>query len=104
MLVDLLERSEVLTHPFVIGELALGVLRQRDVVLGALQNLPPATTAEDGEVLRFIDDASLADLGVGYIDVHLLASTRLTAGASFWTRNGRLLAVAERLGLGAGLA
>ncbi len=52
-------------------------------------------------MLRFIDDSSLAGLGIGYIDVHLLAATRLTHGASFWTRDRRLSAVADRLGLAA---
>lgn len=96
-----LEQGRVLTHPFIVGELALGILRQRDAIIGALQNLPAATSATDVEVLRFIDDVSLAGLGIGYIDVHLLAATRLTHGASFWTRDRRLSAVADRLGLAA---
>jgi hypothetical protein len=50
-------------------------------------------------VLRFIDDESLAGLGIGYIDAHLLAPTRLTPEASFWTRDRRLLEVAKRLSL-----
>jgi len=98
-LAGLLGTGSVLVHPFVIGELALGVLQQRKVILGALRNLPSATTATDDEVLRFIDDESLAGLGIGYIDAHLLAATRLTAGASFWTRDKRLAAVASRLSL-----
>jgi predicted nucleic acid-binding protein len=102
-LVALLDRGEVLAHSFVIGELALGVLRQRDAVIGALHGLPMATAAGDDEVLQFIDDESLAGLGVGYIDVHLLASTRLTQGASFWTRDRRLAADADRLGVSARL-
>ena len=98
-LTGLLERGSVLIHPFVIGELALGVLRQREVILGALRNLPVVTVATDDEVLHFIDDGSLAGLGIGYIDVHLLAATRLTEGASFWTRDKRLAVVAGRLSL-----
>jgi predicted nucleic acid-binding protein len=100
-LAEYLEQGRVLIHPFVVGELALGILRQREAVIGAIQNLPAATSATDAEVLRFIDDASLAGLGIGYIDVHLLAATRLTHGASFWTRDRRLSAVADRLGLAA---
>jgi predicted nucleic acid-binding protein len=100
-LAGLLETGRVLTHPFVIGELALGVLQQRKVILSALRNLPSATVATDDEVLRFIEDGSLAGLGIGYIDAHLLAATRLTPGSSFWTRDKRLGVVSERLSLAA---
>jgi predicted nucleic acid-binding protein len=96
---DLLEAGHVLLHPFVIGELALGHLRQRQIVLTSLQDLPRACVATDQEVLHFIERHGLAGLGIGYIDVHLLASTRLTAGSYFWTRDKRLSQTAERLGL-----
>ena len=98
-LVSLLSKGEVLVHPFVIGEIALGNLHQRAVVLGALRNLPRAITAEDDEVLRFIGDEALAGLGVGYVDAHLLAATRLTPAASLWTRDRRLAAIAGKLSL-----
>jgi predicted nucleic acid-binding protein len=101
MLAGLLGAGTVLAHPFVIGELALGVLHQRKVILGALRNLPSANAATDDEVLHFIDTESLAGLGIGYIDAHLLAATRLTPGASFWTRDKRLAAIAGRLLLAA---
>ena len=97
----LLKHGEVLTHPFVVGEVALGSLRQRAIVIGALLNLPRAIAAKDDEVLRFIDAESLAGLGIGYIDAHLLAATRLTPETSFWTRDRRLLDVARRLSLAA---
>jgi predicted nucleic acid-binding protein len=97
----LLERGEVLTHPYIVGEVALGSLRQRKVVIDALLNLPQATAASDDEALRFIDGHALAGLGIGYIDAHLLAATRLTPEASFWTRDRRLLEVARRLSLAA---
>jgi predicted nucleic acid-binding protein len=100
-LAGLLDAGQVLTHPFVIGELALGSLRQRDLVLGALQNLPQAIIAADREVLHFINRHALFGLGIGYIDAHLLASVRLTASAGLWTRDKRLSDVAERLGLAA---
>ena len=100
-LAGLLGTGSVMTHPFVIGELALGALQQRKVILGALRNLPSATMATDDEVLRFIDDASLAGLGIGYIDAHLLSATRLTPGTLLWTRDKRLAAVAGRLSLAA---
>lgn len=101
MLTDLLDREQVLTHPFVIGELALGHLRQRDAVLEALQDLHQAMVARDEEVLRAIEHERLFGLGLGYVDVHLLASVRLTPDASLWTRDRHLLAAAERLSLAA---
>jgi len=103
-LASLLPAGLVLAHPFVIGELALGSLRQREVILGALQDLPQAVVANDEEVFHYIEQQSLFGLGIGYIDVHLLAATRLTAGASLWTRDKRLNTVAGRLSLAAALA
>jgi predicted nucleic acid-binding protein len=52
-------------------------------------------------VLRFIDREALYGRGIGYVDAHLLASARLTAGGSLWTRDKRLHAVAGQLGLAA---
>lgn len=98
-LIELLERGTVLGHLFVTGELALGNLRQRDRVLGGLQDLPQANVATDGEILHFIDRHALSGLGIGYVDAHLLAAVRLTAGAALWTRDKRLHDVADRLGL-----
>jgi predicted nucleic acid-binding protein len=99
ILARLLESDFALVHPFVIGELALGNLRQRQIILASLQDLPPANLATDQEVLHFIERHALAGLGIGYVDAHLLVSTRLTTGSSLWTRDKRLLRVAERLGL-----
>ena len=99
----LLENGRVLGHPFVAGELALGNLRQRDLVLDALRELPQATVASDEEVLHFIDRHALFGLGIGYVDAHLLAAVRLTAGSGLWTRDRRLQAVVTQLGLEATL-
>ena len=100
----LLSGGEVLGHPFVAGELALGNLRQRDETLRALRRLPQATSASHREVLHFIDREALFGCGIGYVDTHLLAAARLTAGSKLWTRDGRLQTVAARLGLAAVLS
>ena len=97
-LVRLLTAGQVLSHPFVIGELALGSLRQRETVLSALQGLPQAIVAAEGEMLDFIDRHMLAGIGIGYVDAHLLASARLSV-ATMWTRDKRLNGAAQRLGL-----
>jgi predicted nucleic acid-binding protein len=103
-LARLLDDGRVIAHPFVVGELALGNLRQRELILTALQDLPQAVVASDIEALRFINQQALYGLGIGYVDAHLLASARLTAGGSLWTRDKRLQAVADRLGVAAVLS
>ena len=101
LLIELLRNTRLLVHPFVVGELAVGSLRDRPAILRDLQDLPGAVTANDDEVLRFVEENALFNLGIGYVDAHLLASTRLTPGASLWTRDKRLLAAAKRLALAA---
>ena len=98
-LVKLLNAGQVLVHPFVIGEIALGSLRQRDLILDTLTDMPRAKIATDEEVLALIDQSNLYGIGIGYIDAHLLASTRLTPGTLLWTRDKRLRAVANKVGL-----
>jgi len=98
-LAALLDTAAVLAHPFVIGELALGTLRQREIVLNALSDLPHASAATDLEVLHFIDRHALFGRGIGYVDAHLLAAVQLTAGAELWTKDKRLHGVAVELGL-----
>jgi predicted nucleic acid-binding protein len=100
VLARILDNGAVLAHPFVIGELALGNLRERVLVLSALRDLPQATLATNDEVLQFINRYRLHGLGIGYVDAHLLASVRLTAGAALWTRDKRLQAAADTLSLG----
>jgi predicted nucleic acid-binding protein len=97
----LLNAGMVLGHPFVTGELALGNLRQREVVLTSLSELPFISVATDNEVLHFIGRHALFGRGIGYIDAHLLAAVRLTAGTTLWTKDRRLQGVAVELGLAA---
>jgi predicted nucleic acid-binding protein len=103
VLVGLLEAGSVFIHPFIVGEIALGHLRNRREVLDALRGLPQSTIAAPDEVLYFIERSGLAGRGVGYVDVHLLAAVQLAGRATFWTRDKQLLAVARQLGLAAGL-
>lgn len=98
-LVQLLGTGQVLAHPYVIGELALGSLQNRNAVLGALQNIPQAPVATDNEVLHLIETNALFGIGIGYIDAHLLAAARLSPGTMLWTRDKRLLDASTRLGL-----
>jgi predicted nucleic acid-binding protein len=97
VLTELLATGEVLTHPFVIGEIAMGNLRDRDRTLTDLYDLPRTAIAADDEVLTFVSQHRLFGRGLGYIDAHLLAATRLTPRAVLWARDKRLMTIAERL-------
>lgn len=97
-LAALLDAGMVLAHPFVIGELALGNLCQREIVLKALADLPHASIATDAEVLHFIERYALSGRGIGYIDAHLLAAVKLTGGVELWTNDKSLHRVAVELG------
>mgnify|MGYP000917532756 CR=1 FL=1 len=94
-----LELGQVLGHAYVIGELALGNLRNRQPIIGALQDLPQAAVATDEEVLRFVEQNALYGAGIGYIDAHLLAAVRLSPGTTLWTGDRKLLAAGKRLNL-----
>jgi predicted nucleic acid-binding protein len=97
-LAALLQEGEVLIHPWVIGELACGNLRNRQQVLDLLQGLPMATVASDAEVLLLIGRDRLMGRGIGYVDAHLLASARLSH-CRLWTQERRLAAMAQEQGL-----
>lgn len=90
----------VLCHPFVLGELACGRLRDRETTLAALGDLPSAPLASHQEAMVFLNRYSLAGRGIGWVDVHLLASTALAGDAKLWTRDRRLAAVAADLDMG----
>ena len=95
-----LEEVRVLSHPFVIGELACGNLRRRNQILSLLEALPQADLADHSEVMTFIETNRLMGRGIGWVDVHLLCSARLT-GAPFWTLDRRLAEVAGSIGVAA---
>lgn len=100
---ELLRARQVLAHPFVLGEVTLGSVRNRKAALAILHDLPRATYAEDRGVLQLIEDRALTGTGIGYMDAHLLASVLLTSGSRLWTRDRALRRVARQLSLDAGL-
>lgn len=99
ILARLLEESSVLTHPFILGELALGNLRQRAQILDDLLALPEIIPATDDEVMHFINSNRLYGKGIGYVDAHLLASVRLAPGSRIWTRDKRLDSLAREMNI-----
>jgi len=98
VLADHLCEGAVLMHPFVAGELACGNLRDREAILHDLGTLPQVKTATHGEVLLLLEDRRLWGRGLGWIDVHLLASA-LISHCELWTYDKRLAHVVSELGL-----
>ncbi len=94
----LLNEGRVVCHHFIVGELACGNLRNRSAILVHLQTLPQAIPAEHKEVMQFIENYSLMGKGLGYIDMHLLASALLTK-VPLWTLDQKLNEVAVKLEL-----
>lgn len=97
-LVQALGQAQVGIHPFVVGELACGNLKNRAVVLELLRALPQVKVAADSEVMHLIETRTLMGRGIGYVDAHLCASA-LLSHAQLWTRDKRLLNVAQDLGV-----
>lgn len=94
----LLNDGKVMSHSFIIGELACGNLKNRTEILLLMRSLPMTTQASHEEVLQFIESNQLMGKSIGYIDVHLLASAVLT-GVPIWTFDNKLQKVSSRLGI-----
>ena len=97
-LAELLDRGDVVGHPWIVGELACGHLRRRREILALLAVLPQARSVEDEEVLHFIVTRRLFGKGIGWVDAHLMASATLT-GATLWTFDRALARAAAALRL-----
>jgi predicted nucleic acid-binding protein len=103
-LAQFLDRGDVVMHPFVIGELALGHVPKIAEMIDDLQTIPKAIVANADEVLKLIADRKLSGSGIGYVDAHLLAAAALAPETLVWTRDKRLHAVAQSLSLAAKIA
>lgn len=97
-MLDLLRNNQLVTHPFVIGELALGNLPKRPQFLEDLRDLRSVALADWDEVMTLIEEARISGKGLGWVDVHLLASSIFTPSIRLWTRDKRLKAVAASFG------
>jgi predicted nucleic acid-binding protein len=97
-LARLLQEGVVLTHPFVLGELACGNLKKREITVKYLNSLPAAVAAQHDEVFRVLDAWKLWGVGIGWIDAHLIASA-LLSNCSLWTLDERLRKAASQAGL-----
>jgi hypothetical protein len=94
-----LEQGFIAMHPFVVGELALGLLKDRSKTLALLDLLPQLRVAQSDEVRSMIESRRLYGLGIGLTDTHLIASVFLNPPTLLWTRDKQLHKVAERLGI-----
>jgi predicted nucleic acid-binding protein len=102
-LIRLLGRQEILIHPLIVAELALGNLANRTSTLLFLDLLPQVRTAQLSEVRVLIESRSLYARGIGITDAHLIAAVYLNPGCLLWTKDKRLRTVAEALGIHASL-
>jgi hypothetical protein len=93
-----LHGGDVLTHPFVVGELALGSLRNRAEIMSLLRSLPHLPVAEHDEVLALVENRQLTGTGIGWVDAHLLASA-LMADARIFTADRPLQKACQALGI-----
>ena len=99
----LLDQGQIVIHPFIIAEIALGSLRERAKTLVLLDLLPQVRVARLSEVRLLIEARRLYSLGVGLTDAHLIASAFINSPALLWTRDKRLRKAAEGLGIHASL-
>ncbi len=98
-----LNEGRIVIHPWVIAELALGSLRDRNKILAMLDLLPPAPLAQMGELRLLIEARRLYSLGIGLTDAQLIGSVLLSPPTRLWTRDQRLRKVAQALGVHANL-
>ena len=96
-----LDRGDVVMHPFVLGELALGYVPRIAEMIEDLRALPRAVVADTDEVLKFIAHRKMSGSGIGYVDAHLLAAVALASETFLWTRDKRLHTAAQSLSLAA---
>ncbi len=96
----LLENEQIVMHPMVIGELAMGNLANRQRTLEDFAKLPEISVATHEEVLFFIEHHRLMGTGIGYIDAHLLTASVLHGATQLWTRDRRMMTVATEMGIG----
>lgn len=103
-LTKLLNQGQIVIHPFIMAELALGSLRERRETLALLDLLPQSRVARLSEVRLLIEARRLYSLGIGLTDAHLIASVFINSHTHMWTRDKRLRAAAETLGIHASLS
>jgi predicted nucleic acid-binding protein len=100
VLAALLGEGRIMIHPFIVGELALGNLRDWEETVATLRELPQAVVVSQDRLLSMITGEALIGTGIGFVDSHLLASVGASEGLRLWTRDKRLAAKADAMGIG----
>lgn len=98
-LAQLLTQGQVCIHPMITGELACGNLKNRGQLIDLWQSLPCSIEASHQEALLFLESHRLMGKGIGFVDLHLLSSTALTANTLLWTHDKRLASIAKSLNI-----
>lgn len=98
-MITYLNEGLIVTHPFVLGELALGSLANRTSLLRSLDLLVQVEVAHDFEVRQLVEIEGLYSTGIGWVDAHLLASMRFNSSLQLWTNDKRLVKAASKIGL-----
>ena len=102
-LVEALNKDLVVCHPFIVGELALGSLQDRQTIIAMLKNLPATVVADNDEILHLIETRQLYSRGLGLIDAHLLGSVLIEGGGlRIWTADKRFAVIADEFEVGTG--
>ena len=96
---SLIHKDLLLAHPFVIGELAMGSLKQRAITLQSLKLLPQVLVARDEEVMLLVESHRFYSKGLSYVDAHLLTSSLITTDCRLWTYDKRLHEAGRKLGI-----
>lgn len=99
LLGNFLTNDQVMMHSMVLGELAMGYLRNRNYIIGFFKNIPQIKSASDENVLAAIEEYQFMGRGIGWVDAHLLVAVSQSAGTKLWTRDNRLNALAKELNL-----
>jgi hypothetical protein len=94
-----LSRGQIVMHPFIVAEIALGSLHNRRKILDEMESLLEVKVAQLHEVRHMIEAHSLYSKGIGLTDAHLIASCLMTPGTQLWTRDSNMEKVAKALGI-----
>jgi predicted nucleic acid-binding protein len=103
LMVEKLRQGQIVMHGMVLGELAIGTFKNRQLLLKRWKSLPMIQVATDEQVLELLETHQLMGRGIGWIDLHLLAAVSLGSNLQLWTRDKRLKTIAEDLNLASSL-
>ena len=96
---QLLEQGLVACHPFTVGEIACGGIKNRREIINLLNDLPSVVTLDHSDILDFIENRKIMNKGIGYVGIHLLGSA-LVSDTPLWTFDKALKKIATQFSIG----